>query len=102
MYSTREPYTEKPGREQKRTSLSFILGILSLIFLIVSPQVISLVLSIIGLVIGAKDRKNDAECIYGEAGWIMSLIGVVLSSLMIILGLIIMIVLIVASVPYMH
>lgn len=85
MHSTREPYYETPEKEQVRTSPAFVLGILSLVFLLISPQIISLVLGIIGLVIGARDRKRGDSCIRAEAGWTMSLIGVVLSSIMIFL-----------------
>ena len=102
MYSTQEPYTEKPEIEQKRTSPSFVLGILSLVLLPVSPQIISLVLGIIGLVIGARDRKNASDCIRGGSGWTMSLIGVVLSSIMIIAGFVMIAVLLASAVPWMH
>lgn len=90
---TRKPYEERASetREQKPVSPSFILGILSLVLLVVSPQIISLILGIIGLEKGARDRRPDSPYSRGEAGWIMSLIGVVLSSLIIFLALVVII-----------
>lgn len=102
MESTREPYREKEEMPVQRTSASFVLGILSLAFLFVSPQIVSLILGIAGLSIGARDKKPGSGRIRGEEGWIMSLIGTVLSSLILVLELIILIVFLLAFLEGIH
>ena len=98
MESTREPYREKEEMPVQRTSASFVLGILSLVFL----QIVSLILGIAGLSIGARDKKPGSGRIRGEEGWIMSLIGTVLSSLILVLELIILMVLLAAFMEGIH
>lgn len=102
MESTREPYREEKETLVPRTSASFVLGILSLAFLFVSPQIVSLILGIAGLSIGARDKKPGSGRMKGEEGWIMSLIGIVLSSLILVFELIILTVLLLEFLEGVH
>ena len=72
--------------EKKGTDASFILGILSIVFVAVC-QVIGLILGIIGLN-KAKDKS--------ETGWTLSVIGIVLNAVIIaatVIGIIILLIL---------
>ena len=72
--------------EKKGTDASFILGILSIVFVAVC-QVVGLILGIIGLN-KAKDKS--------ETGWTLSVIGIVLNAVIIaatVIGIIILLIL---------
>ena len=72
--------------EKKGTDASFILGILSIVFVVVC-QVVGLILGIIGLN-KAKDKS--------ETGWTLSVIGIVLNAVIIaatVIGIIILLIL---------
>lgn len=72
--------------EKKGTDASFVLGILSIVFVVVC-QVVGLILGIIGLN-KAKDKS--------ETGWTLSVIGIVLNAVIIaatVIGIIILLIL---------
>ena len=72
--------------EKKGTDASFVLGILSIVFVVVC-QIVGLILGIIGLN-KAKDKS--------ETGWTLSAIGIVLNAVIIaatVIGIIILLIL---------
>ena len=72
--------------EKKGTDASFILGILSIVFVVVC-QVVGLILGIIGL-----NKAMDKS----ETGWTLSVIGIVLNAVIIaatVIGIIILLIL---------
>ena len=72
--------------EKKGTDASFVLGILSIVFVVVC-QIVGLILGIIGLN-KAKDKS--------ETGWTLSVIGIVLNAVIIaatVIGIIILLIL---------
>ncbi len=79
-----EEYRNAEQEERKGTDSSFVLGVLSIVFVAIC-QVVGLILGIIGL---HKARKS-------ETGWTLNVIGIILNAVVIALVIILTVVMLV-------
>ena len=90
-------YNQTEERPEKKSDAAFVLGLLSIVFVVVC-QIVGLILGIVGL---KKAKKSS------DTGWVLSVIGIVLNAVIIafvIIGLVIAAVIIgsVFSSPYYY
>jgi len=79
------PYEVKPNRKDNSGLISLVLGILSIVCGLTGTMLVGTILGIIGIVQGSKNRRIDSEA---QAGFICSIIGTVLSSIIVVIAVI--------------